>query len=85
MMRLFTYDELDAMRNGKTWWHVATKRYDAARGQATGFMMFKGEDDPNECECPDEVISDYCLEHGLWFDKDGNIWFVCDPCEEGVM
>lgn len=68
-----TWDDLYNAAAEKGYGDIELKAKDEARHQVRNFVMELGALDPEEDECPEEVVESYCDLLKISFDTSGNI------------
>lgn len=72
-MKKYTWDEIYERAIDKVCFSPELKAKDEARWQVRDYAIEHGYEDPEDVECPEERIADYCNMFGIMFDEKGNI------------
>lgn len=72
-MKKYTWDEIYERAIDKVCFSSELKAKDEARWQVKDYAIEHGYEDPEDAECPEEIIADYCNMFGIMFDEKGNI------------
>lgn len=70
---MYSWDEIYERAEGAACGDCRLKAKDEARWQVGRLMVENEEPDPENDECPEESIEEYCYRHDIRFDEIGNI------------
>lgn len=80
-MKKYTWDEIYERAIDKVCFSPELKAKDEARWQVRDYAIEHGYEDPEDAECPEEIIADYCNMFGIMFDEKGNIFGIIRYCQ----